>query len=558
MFGRGGHDAPAAVGSGSNGESREFGARWDEEPAGRTQPLPLREVIQRTWKIAAFGGAFMLFSVPEHALFLPYLSSRVECCVAGHELGTRYDLRDSQAVSDLTNEAAKLGISLNVDAGRVRACDVPALPPSSPLWSKSVHCGNAAYVTDSSQKTLGLTLPLQKTTALVVLPIGGGISDVKGRQVVLMAYTICCALAMLMFAFDAAFCRLPLGEIIVFAGGILLCTEPTWSVVNACIADLTNTGDDRDRSRAFSLSQACSAVATLLGFLLTFYCLGVHLTNYWMPWMTLFGTAALLGVLLHVAVPETLPEDMLGHKVSCDMLDPVEAHTKCMRLLARDGVLAYLGVGSLIGHIAYAGWMSTAMSYLVSLGFSFEQAVVVAIVCAVWSVPFTMIMTPIYARIEPGLALVAGSILGTMGYSLCGIVTIVEGRYWIYIGTCVLVSAGNIVSTAAATIVSARTEEANQGKAMAAMGTLGALGTIIGSPLYSYFVFDSTAEGVWKALPSHVSTALGMVCIPIFVWVAMLLHSCGPPPEAAGAEDPASTKNQSYGATVFRQPSTRS
>jgi len=55
---------------------------------------------------------------------------------------------------------------------------------------------------------------------------------------------------------------------------------------------------------------------------------------------------------------------------------------------------------------------------------------------------------------------------------------------------------------------------------MATLSTLISIGAIVGTPLYSHVLFDGTAQGWRKMLPTLVSASLALVCLALAVTAA--------------------------------------
>eukprot|EP00928_Gymnodinium_smaydae_P080677 TRINITY_DN64328_c0_g1_i1.p1 TRINITY_DN64328_c0_g1~~TRINITY_DN64328_c0_g1_i1.p1 ORF type:complete len:560 (-),score=110.38 TRINITY_DN64328_c0_g1_i1:154-1833(-) len=494
----------------------------------RQSLVKVRSILALVWKFALLSGLMHVFSMLEGNIFMPYLYSRVRCCEenAGEAaLREHYDITKLRHIRDLEAEMSRLGIDVAVNnftsGGRIAACAVPALPPASKLWSLSGRCPNKAYVQETAQQIIGLNTPMQKIMGLIVMPVGGTVADSVGRRPVLLAYALACLTATLLLALDAQM-EGAWGDLPVYIAGILFCVmwEPKEAVLMGSIADLTGQHEEK-KGVAFAIVMALNTVGAVTALLVTFLCLRMRLENYFVPWAC-FGCLALMIVLLvRFLAYETLPRD-IRRPITLAMLNPFQAQLEAARMLAADPVLRVLGAVAFIWGVHFIGWITMAFSFLLMVDFSMEEAVLPGALATFCQIFMAMAMVKLLPTIGVWRAYITGNALFVACYLLWGPYTLLYGRKGPYIANLVQATAFAFYIPAYQTIISQRVAQERQSRCMSALSSLVALGAIVGTPLYSEYLFDGTAQGWRQALPTLVSAALASVCTILAVTAARI------------------------------------
>mmetsp|Transcript_116493 Transcript_116493/g.324646 ORF Transcript_116493/g.324646 Transcript_116493/m.324646 type:complete len:561 (+) Transcript_116493:52-1734(+) len=510
-----------------------------EEQSGKlekvAQPARVGE-LAKTWPILLVGATMQLFNMLEANIFLPYLYTRVQCCISDEgkalpHLDSHYAITAPEKVALVKGAADALGLRVRFQDSTIPACAVPAFPSAHKLWSLSPSCTNRAFVEDEAQRTVALNTPLQKMAGLLVLPVGGALSDSWGRRPVLMLYASCCALACAVFTLDTRW-HSTWGDLPVYAAGMLLCVswEPKDAVLTGAIADLLGEGE-ADKSRTFALLAALSAVGTVAGFFIAYVCVRVHLESYTLPWLGFTLVSLCIMMLLYKAVPETLPK-ALRRPVTGEMLNPLHVHLRSLQHLARDRILVTMAAVVFLWYVHFIGFITTVFSYLCMIGFSMEEAVLPGAVGNIVQGVLAAFLMPLLPCIGIWNAFVIGNALFALAYLLWGPFTVLVGHVGPYVASIAQSFAFALWTPALQTIISQRAGSDNQGKCQGAISAVATVGAIVGTPLYSGVVFDGTAHGMDQARPALLSAALAMLAAVLATILAVM----------ARAEQPANTR----------------
>lgn len=152
----------------------------------------------------------------------------------------------------------------------------------------------------------------------------------------------------------------------------------------------------------------------------------------------------------------------------------------------------------------------TAFSFLMLVGFDTGEAVLPATLGTCCQVLFSGVMISVMPKLGVYNAFILGHVFFTLSFAFWGYFTIYLGEeglgHWSPYVANILQSFGfTTVFPAFQTIVSQRVEEYNQSKCNAAFLCIGTAGAILGTPLYSDYLFDGTAVGMAKAFPANCS-----------------------------------------------------
>mmetsp|Transcript_135272 Transcript_135272/g.263460 ORF Transcript_135272/g.263460 Transcript_135272/m.263460 type:complete len:560 (-) Transcript_135272:46-1725(-) len=481
--------------------------------------LSASQMARRLWFVFTLSGLCNVFNMLEVNIYLPYLYSRVQCCEHdGVLLDSKYDIVKQDSVADMQKAAISLGKTMNLTrdgAGLfyLPACSLPHFPAGHELWSMSSKCQNKAFVQDTAQQILSMSQPIQKGLGILVLPVASAMADVKGRVPVMAAFISCLMLACMCFAADA--CGFMSGNALVYMGGAML--FPSWdpkdAIVNGVVADVLGN-DENNKSRAFSSSLTINNIGSVVCSAISYVCIRLHLTSYFLPWFAFSGLALSILTFLFFCVPETLPEHF-KQPIQLSMFNPFQAHLHSLSLLGRDRVLVLLAVISFIFTGSFVGFIVTLFSYLCMIGFSMEEALLPGTVGNAATALFALILVPQLPRLGVWRANLLGHSCWIMAYMLWGPISIACGKAFPYIAGCVQSLAFLLTVPSLQTMVSQRVSASDQAKCQGAIGAVNVLGVFVGIAFYSSILFDATAQGFERSRPALVSGALSAVCLAL-------------------------------------------
>jgi len=442
-------------------------------------------------------------------------------------LDSKYDTVKQENVAHVQKAADLLGMTINLtrdESGvfQLPACSLPHFPPGHELWSMSPKCSNKAFVQDTAQQIMAISQTLQKTLGLMVIPVASAIADVRGRLPVMAVFISCLAIACMCFAADA--CGfLTFGNTLVYVGSATMFSawDPKDAVINGIIADVLGK-DEANKNRAFSLSFTINSIGSVVCCAISYFCIRLHLTSYFLPWLAFCGVALSVLTFLLVSVPETLPEH-LKRPIKLSMLNPLQAHLQSLCLLGRDRVLVLMAVVSFIWIVAFVGFITTSFSYLCMIGFSMEEALLPGAVGNASTALFALMLVPQLPRLGVWHANLLGHSCWVMAYILWGPVSILGGKAFPYMACCVQSLAFLLTVPSMQTIVSQRVEESNQAKCQGAIGAVNVLGCLVGIAFYNKILFDATSQGLERSRPAMVSGVLAVMCLALMA-VAMEMN----------------------------------
>merc|ERR1712176_831719 len=98
-----------------------------------------------------------------------------------------------------------------------------------------------------------------------------------------------------------------------------VCWDPKDSVLNGCVADIVGA-DEEAKGRAFAVLLTCNTMGSVVALAIAFYCLKMHLENYFTTWLGFIPFSLGAIIILLSFVPETLPKD-IRRPLSIDMLN---------------------------------------------------------------------------------------------------------------------------------------------------------------------------------------------------------------------------------------------
>ena len=184
------------------------------------------------------------------------------------------------------------------------ACDVPYISSDSALWSHSAGCPNFPYVQMQAQTLSTAWGTLQGVAVLFFLPVFGKIADVYGRRQVFYWTTVMTILSFFIFTVDAA---LGLGDWSIYMTAPLLATFATHGAVGWAMAvDLVPDPAEQAMFSPLMTPILNGAVASVIGDVLAYFLLAMHIVDYTWVWLVLTVLAVCACIFIWSIVPETM------------------------------------------------------------------------------------------------------------------------------------------------------------------------------------------------------------------------------------------------------------
>merc|ERR1719215_2380506 len=151
------------------------------------------------------------------------------------------------------------------------------------------------------------------------------------------------------------------------------------------------------------------------------------------------------------------------------MLNPLTSQFKALRLVCRDSVLILQCIMVFFFYCYFLGYITTRTSYLTSIGFRMEQAMLPEILAQVVVFGFSGLMMPLLPKHGIWNMSTLGNLMFATGYAFVGPFTILVSTVGPYISSPTLAMAVLVTFPAFQTIVSQRVEQENQSKCQAAI-----------------------------------------------------------------------------------------
>lgn len=428
-------------------------------------------------------------------------------------------------ISMILNEAKKLNLSVPTLTAMqsIPACSLPQFPHHHKYWSKSPGCVNQDYVQNQAQAIIGINTPVQKAFSLWVLPIGGAVADSFGRRPVLLAYVLMCISACIIYLVDTRLCHIWGNVMVVVAGAMICpCWEPKGAILSACVADCVGS-NTKQKSRGMSVIYICMQVGSLIGFGISFVCLSRHYEYYTIMWLIYALIAVGILIFVQLAVPETLPADLRA-RFNAYAFNIFSSQYEAMRVLLRDRLLTWLMINSFLVWLHFVGFITLGYTYMIGLGFSAQEAIVPAIVNAVFQILNASTMAKFGSNIGIMNTYAIGNAFFLFAYILMGPLVNAIGHAAPYIAFACFGMGFSMMIPSVLTTISDRVEEEHQAKSQSAMSWTNSIGALVAPLIWNLVLFDSTAEGFGKFLPVYVSMFVAIVCTLIGIMMAWKVH----------------------------------
>lgn len=311
-------------------------------------------------------------------------------------------------------------------------------------------------------------------------PILGTLADRFGRRPVILLSNLGTAVDYAILAFAPNLAWLLVGRVLSGA------TTASVTVASAYVADVT---PEDKRAGAYGMISACFGIGFVVGPAVGGLLAGHGLrTPFWIAGaMSLINFAYGLFVL-----PESLaPEHR--NAFSWSRANPFGA----VKMLRRHAELSGLAVMNLIGYVANQAlpqlWVFYTLfvfSWTIStLGISLAVVGVVTIIVA------AVVTQPVVKWIGERRAVIAGLLLGGIGFALYGVGN--ELVFWLAIPVNML---WMIAGSASQAMMTRRVGKQEQGELQGAINLLRSVGMIVGPPLFTIvFAYSVSGTHAWKA-----------------------------------------------------------
>lgn len=290
-------------------------------------------------------------------------------------------------------------------------------------------------------------------------------------------------------------------------------------MINGAIADVTGFCEVK-KGRAFVLMSNVSVILSGFCTLISFMVLHAHLKTYLVPWFLLAVMASGMMLLLHFVVPETLQPE-LRRELNFSLRNLSRAQVLGIQILWRDPPLRLLCLTVCLFWFSFVGFAGVTVSYLLMLGWSMEMTTVPHLLASVTTIASSAIVVQVLPRVGVWNLIMVGHALQVFAYFIFGPITLLFPLAPFAASVCTG-AAMTTLMPAWNTIISQRVHEADQSKCQAAVGMFSAAGIMFGVPVYSFFLFDTTAEGFARALPALISCACSVLNLLLTCCIAAL------------------------------------
>mmetsp|Transcript_133808 Transcript_133808/g.286190 ORF Transcript_133808/g.286190 Transcript_133808/m.286190 type:complete len:524 (+) Transcript_133808:85-1656(+) len=492
------------------------------QSSGNPDGSGLFGIVRVCWPLGVLAAFLNIWSSVESTVYVPYLYTRVTCC-GQHDkhMDKKYDITTPSKVDAILEEAASLGLSARVVNNRIAACDIPAFPHFSKMWSQSPGCVNAAFVKDRAQRVISISVPFKAVFTFYMMPAGGACADACGRRPVLLAYSLMCLLACIIFMLDTKLCHL-WGPAMLQIAGMLICPcmEAKDAIMAGSVTDLV--GEHRSaRDGALSILFAFGKAGMMVGLIASYWVLRRHVSSYFLSWAASSCIALFVVAFTYLIVPETLAKEKLS-SIKAHMFDPGRTFHHAFTLMFADKTLTILLWFGFLSCIHSMGMTAVMFSYLMQHGFSQEEVMLPGVLSNV----ITVLSSSVLARCRDSLGvtnrIIIASALWIISYALLGPFFGLIGHAAPYIAFACVGMGGSLCMPAMQTIVSQRVGEENQARCQSAFAAFTKLGEIVGALVWSIWLFDATDDtGFTSMKPAIASLCVTAVCTYLAVQLKM-------------------------------------
>ncbi len=336
-------------------------------------------------------------------------------------------------------------------------------------------------------------------------PVLGALSDRFGRRPLILLSNIGLGVDYILMALAPNLWLLFIGRLI---GGLTAASVP---VATAYIADVT---PEHERAGEFGKIGAVFGLGFILGPAIGGVLTGIDPR---LPFAFAATLSLLNGAYCYFLLPESLPPNR-RMAFSWARANPMGS----LRLLRTNKALSALAVIYFLDAMAMMSLPSTFVLYAsyrygwseMTVGFTFAAVgLAIAIVSG-------FLTKPIVARIGEHRALIAGLLVGAMGFASYGATPVGYG-IWLAIP---LLALWGIAGAASDSLMSARVANNEQGQLQGANASLGALAETIGpilfSQIFAFAIAPATDVGL-PGLPFFLASAFMLVASVVAVKIAL-------------------------------------
>eukprot|EP01062_Namystynia_karyoxenos_P062185 TRINITY_DN55106_c0_g1_i1.p1 TRINITY_DN55106_c0_g1~~TRINITY_DN55106_c0_g1_i1.p1 ORF type:complete len:721 (+),score=218.34 TRINITY_DN55106_c0_g1_i1:103-2163(+) len=504
-------------------------------------PVRFLWTIRKITILTFFSG---IYTQIDGDIMIPYLYTRVRCCppsLSGKYNISAADARDYYNNSVFFYNGSTLVLPPDFD-GKLPACGdpsdsqrgLPRLDKASDMWGHSEHCENFPYVQDASQRVIAGYTPLKICIQVLFLPTAGALSDCHGRRPVLLMGICGVVLGMAFFFFDTLISSR--ADYWLYLSALVMSTQ-AWSVPVglAYIADIVPA---ERRAAVYPVWSGFTALGPLVGYVVSFVCLRLYLTDYRDFWMALSAVGVGLCVYCITVLPESLPKHLRAASLDWGKANPLRHYASGWALFRRDSVM--FGVMALVFWLMFGlfGFLSIVFNFLVgSLNFKQENAVLPNIVGQVSQFAFSVLNAVVMPRWGPWNSFTFGLFVLAAGLLTYGAGSILlldyAGEQWgraaPFVAQALCSGGAGFAVPAYMTIASCRIPEDEQAKAQSIIVLSGALGLAAGTAFFS-LIYDSTHRGWTSAVPALIGAGV-LFCCSLGSWSLGQHAALTPPPE---------------------------
>ena len=321
--------------------------------------------------------------------------------------------------------------------------------------------------TARAAEMIGLFTTVWALMQFVFSPLLGSLSDRFGRRPVILLSNLGLGLDYLVMALAPTLGWLFLGRVL---SGITAASIPT---ATAYISDVT---PPEKRARAFGLLGAAFGIGFVLGPAVGGW-LGVRDPR--LPFWFAGGLSLINALYGFLVLPESLPRERRQTRLRWRRANPVGS---LALLRSRPGLLG-LAVVNFLGYVAHEVYAVVFVLYGM-YRYGWNQRTLgnaLAVVGITSMVSSTMIVGPAVARLGERGALLAGLLLGALGFALFG--SAASG--WLFFVAIPVNALWSLAGPSSQSLMTRRVSASEQGELQGAIGLVRSLAMLVGPGLFS-------------------------------------------------------------------------
>jgi len=327
-----------------------------------------------------------------------------------------------------------------------------------------------------------------------------------------MTYLFMCLMACAIYLLDSGLYRVWGNTMLIIAGVMICpCWEPKTNIITACVADLTGK-DPKQKSRAMPVTFAFLSTWGLIGYLITYGALSMHLDSYTYLWLIYTAVALAVLLIVWIAAPETLPECDYSNE-PLRRLDVFKSLRTTVWVMGQDRLLLCFMINSALIQVHFQGFVTLAVTYSINLGLSAETAILPPILNTFCQVLGNIGIAQLGPRVKTMHVYAAGCAIFVFAYVAMGPMLAVFDEFGPFVAYACFGFGFAMVLPGMATSISDRVEPEHQAKSQAVVSVCNSIGALVASLIWNLCLFDATAKGFRYLLPTYVSMFLAIACL---------------------------------------------